>query len=214
MSTTALPHPGAASGRPFAALGVTLLLWFALVTWCSARGVLLGAPGDVPFALITAVTAPVAAYFIGWRWSAGFRALVLAADLRLLVAMQAWRFLGFGFVALHIHGVLPGVFAWPAGLGDMAVAAAAPWMLMRLLREPGFERSAAFARWNWLGVLDLVVAVSAGALGSGLVPSLTASGVTTAPLAQLPLSWVPTFGVPLMIMFHATALLQGRQRAD
>jgi hypothetical protein len=94
----------------------------------------------------------------------------------------------------------------------MAVAAAAPWMLMHLLRDPGFARSAAFRRWNWLGVLDLVVAVSAGALGSGLVPSLAAAGVTTAPMAQLPLSWVPTFGVPLYIMLHATALLQARRQ--
>jgi hypothetical protein len=31
-------------------------------------------------------------------------------------------------------------------------------------------------------------------------------------MATLPLSWVPTFFVPLMAMLHITALLQARQR--
>jgi len=40
--------------------------------------------------------------------------------------------------------------------------------------------------WNLLGILDLVVAVTTGALSSGFVAGL-AGKVTTAPMAQLPL---------------------------
>jgi hypothetical protein len=35
--------------------------------------------------------------------------------------------------------------------------------------------------------------------------------VTTAPMAQLPLVYVPVYLVPIMIMLHATALLQARR---
>ncbi len=42
-------------------------------------------------------------------------AFVLSADLRLLTAIQAWRAGGPGFLALYAHGLLPGLFAVPAG---------------------------------------------------------------------------------------------------
>ena len=51
--------------------------------------------------------------------SAKFRTVVLTSDLSLLTAIQAWRFAGFAFIALYAYGVLPGNFAWPAGLGDI-----------------------------------------------------------------------------------------------
>src|ERR1700731_1688521 len=52
--------------------------------------------------------------------------------------MQAWRWAGFRFQTLYTYGVLPGIFAWPAGLGDMAVGVTAPLVLAALLRRPGF----------------------------------------------------------------------------
>jgi hypothetical protein len=92
----------------------------------------------------------------------------------------------------------------------MAIAAAAPWTVLALVHRADFARSGRFRLWNWLGILDLVIAVSAGAIGSGLVPGVVGT-VTTAPMAQLPLVYVPVYLVPLMIMLHATALLQARR---
>jgi hypothetical protein len=204
-----LSEPAAPFGRAIAT--VVLPLWFATVSWLALQRVFNSTPGAVPVALIAAVLAPIAAFLLAYRVSASARRFVLEADLRLLVAMHGWRFLGFGFIALHINGVLPGIFAWPAGLGDMAVAIAAPWMALRLTHDPDYVCSRAFVAWNGLGILDLAVAVGTGALGSGLVPGLVTAGVTTAPLAMLPLSWVPTFLVPLMVMIHITGLLQARR---
>jgi hypothetical protein len=106
-----------------------------------------------------------------------------------MVAVQAWRFAGLGFLALNTHGVLPGLFTWPAGLGDIAIAATAPWMMVALLRQPRFAASKAFAAWNVIGILDLVVAVGTGALGSALATGV-AGEVTTGPMAQLPLALI------------------------
>ena len=39
---------------------------------------------------------------------------------------------------MYTYGVLPGIFAWPAGLGDMAIGATAPLVLSGLLRRPDF----------------------------------------------------------------------------
>ena len=99
------------------------------------------------------------------------RQFALTADLRFITATQAWRFGGFAFLALYTYGVLPGYFAWPAGLGDMAIGAAAPWMLVGLAREPGFAGSRKFVTWNVLGILDLIVAVTVGAAVPLLFPT-------------------------------------------
>ncbi len=198
--------PSAANG-PWLVSGVVLGLWLVLVAYLGANGTFLVPPGEPPFALIAGVLAPLLVFGGAYRYLRSFRAYVLNADLRLVAGVQAWRFAGFGFIWLYAHGILPGFFAWPAGLGDMAIAAAAPWMVQALARRPEFAASRAFVAWNWLGIADLFVAVSAGALASGLVPGLV-QGVTTAPMALLPLILVPAYLVPLMLMLHFTALLQ------
>jgi hypothetical protein len=89
----------------------------------------------------------------------------------------------------------------------MAVGLAAPWIILGLVRDPGFAGSAAFIRWNWLGILDLVVA-----LGLGASMAMAAPGtIGTAPMATLPLLIIPAFLVPLFLMLHASALMQSRR---
>jgi hypothetical protein len=156
--------------------------------------------------------APLAVFLAAW-WSArAFRDFILTFDLRLATAIQAWRFAGFAFLALYAHRVLPGLFAWPAGLGDMAIGITAPWVILALIRRPEFAASRPFVIWNLLGILDLVVAVGTGALGSGLAVGITGD-VTTAPMAQLPLVLVPGYLVSLFIMLHLVALFQARRLA-
>ena len=212
-------HPGSAAlpPAPFApfppfAVAAALLLWLALIAALAARGSFVTPPGEPPLALVTGLAAPLMLFFIGYRASAAFRGRVLSLDIRLISTIQAWRFLGFAFIALYAHGKLPGMFAWPAGLGDMLVAGTAPWIAMTLVRRPSFAASQSFRSWNWLGIADLVIAVSCGTLASGLVPGLVGE-VTTAPMASLPLAFVPVYLVPLMLMLHAAALLQSRRAA-
>jgi hypothetical protein len=186
-----------------------LVTWFAAVSLLGARGLLATPQGRPPLPILAAVVVPLAAFLLLRRFSDRFRRFTLTLDLRLITAIQAWRFAGFAFIALYANGVLPGVFSWPAGLGDMAVAVAAPWMVMALVSRPQFSTSRAFVTWNYLGIADLVVAVTAGAIGSGLVPGLI-GGATTAPMARLPLVYVPAFLVPIMIMLHLSAILRPR----
>jgi hypothetical protein len=123
--------------------------------------------------------------------------------------MQAWRFAGLGFLFLYAYKVLPGAFALPAGLGDMAVGFAAPWMILGLTRHPDFAAGSTFVRWNGLGILDLVVALGLGASMAMATPGT----IGTAPMATLPLLIIPAFLVPLFLMLHAAALMQSRRIA-
>ena len=209
MSTTVLPPSTDSTGFSGIRLGVffVLAIWFVLVVSLGARGAFLGRPGAPPIGMAIGFTAPLLLFFAWLRASPAFRDFILSLDLRLVAGMQAWRFAGLGFLFLYAYEVLPGLFALPAGLGDMAVGFAAPWMILRLARDPGFATSPAFIRWNWLGILDLVVA-----LGLGASMAMAAPGtIGTAPMATLPLLIVPVFLVPLFLMLHTAALMQSRQ---
>jgi hypothetical protein len=189
-----------------------LAVWFGLVFFFGANGAFVRPPGVPPIPILIGVLLPLVVFVSAYWGSATFRAFVLAADLRLLTGIQAWRAGGLGFLALAAHGVLPGLFAWPAGLGDIAIGVTAPWVALALIRRPDFTSSRYFTVWNLLGILDLVVAVSMGALGSGFIAGIVGE-VTTGPMAQMPLVLIPAYLVPLFIILHLAALFQARRRS-
>jgi hypothetical protein len=194
-------------------VAVVLVVWLALVLLLGTGGAFVRPPGTPPLPLLIGFLGPLCIFFAAFRWSPGFRDYVLAADLRLLTAIQAWRFAGLGFLALYTHGVLPGSFAWPAGLGDIAIGVTAPWVVMALIRRPVFAASKLFVVWNLLGILDLIEAVSNGALSSALAVGVPGE-VTTGPMAELPLVLIPCFFVPIFIMLHLASLFQARRASS
>jgi len=189
-----------------------LAVWFGLVLLFGALGTFVRPPGTPPLPILFGCAVPLLV-FAAWYWgSTAFRAAVLSVDPVFLTAIQAWRAAGLGFLALTVHGILPGQFAWPAGLGDIAIGVTAPWVAMALLRRSGFASSRLFVVWNLLGILDLVVAVGMGALNSGFLPGL-GGNVTTSAMAQLPLVLIPAYLVPLFVMLHVAVLIQARRHA-
>ncbi len=191
---------------------VALGIWFVAIAAIGSAGGFVRAPGEPPLPILYGATLPLAAFLVAYYGSDGFRTLVLSADLRLLSAIQGWRVAGLGFLALYANGVLPGAFAWPAGLGDIAIGLTAPWVALALTRERAFAGSRLFALWNAFGILDLLVAVSVGALSAGFLAGLGGE-VTTAPMARMPLILIPAYLVPLFVMLHLTAFFQAAAAA-
>jgi hypothetical protein len=128
---------------------------------------------------------------------------VLALNPRTLTLIHAERIGGLVFLAMYTYNILPGMFALPAGWGDIAIGATAYLAATRLI--PNHRR--AFIAWQLLGVLDLVVALSMAAVSSLLHPH----GITTAPMTELPLSLIPSFGVPLFLILHIICIAQARR---
>jgi hypothetical protein len=153
---------------------------------------------------------PVAVFAFSYLTSARFREFVSSLDLRVLTVAQTWRVGGIVFVILYLQGALPGVFALPAGWGDIAIGITAP--LVAWYWKP-HSPSRAFVVWNVLGSLDLVMAVTLGGLASATPVGVLAGDVTTRPMGQFPLSLIPTFIVPLLLIFHLIALIRVRQGA-
>lgn len=199
-----------AIARVSAVVSALLVGWLALVVWLGASGAFETPLERPPLPLLLAVTVPLAAFLTAWRMSGSLRDALLGAHPVLIIGPQAWRFAGFGFLALNAHGVLPGYFTWPAGLGDMAIGVTALWVLSAAIRQPTFTSSRTFVAWNLLGIADLVVAVATGALGSLIAAN--AGAIPTAPMARLPLVLIPAFFVPLFVILHIVALAQAKAR--
>jgi hypothetical protein len=214
MTAIVLPQPAASQpsgpGNFRVAIPIVLTAWFLLVVSLGAVGAFAAPPGTPPLPIAIGVAAPLVLFFASLRLSRSFRDFVLSLDLRFIAAVQAWRWAGSGFLSLYAHNVLPAVFALPAGLGDMAIGFTAPWIVLALVRQPGFAARGAFIRWNVLGILDLVIAISIGTL-SALFASGAPGQISTAPMSTLPLLLIPAFLVPIFLMLHTAALMQSRQ---
>ena len=123
-----------------------------------------------------------------------------------LTVPHTLRVVGVFFLLAMALGQLPAVFALPAGLGDMAVGIAAPFVVRRL--RTGVSRAAVW--FNVLGIVDMVAAVTIGFLaGAGPLQLLDVTPSTEA-LGQLPLALIPTVVVPVALALHVISLLRLR----
>ncbi len=214
MATVAqTPSPNAAGIKR--TVWTLIVVGFGLALFLDQIGFFKPNPGDTIFATIIGAVGPFALTMIvppilfglAYRTIPAFRAFVLAADLRFVTMTQAWRIVGFYFLALLGIGQLPGSFAWGAGLGDVLIGLAAPFVAIALVRRPGFAATTRFAVFHWLGLFDFVAAFTAGVISSGAFPQISGP-VTVAAIGEMPLFLVPGFFVPIFIMLHFTALLQ------
>ncbi len=193
-----------------ATLAVVLTVWFALAAVAGTSGIFTAGPDQVFRPVLLSVFVPVAVFLGVFAASPTFRGFVMSWDIRFLTMLQLWRVVGFAFLPLYAFDVLPGLFAWPAGLGDVAVGLTAPLVVLALLRRPEFARSGRFIVWNLLGLLDFVGAAGTAMLASGAIPGLVAGPVTSGPMEVWPLSLFPSFGVPLFVFMHLSVLFQVR----
>jgi hypothetical protein len=188
--------------------GLLAIAWLLAVVATSASGLLAATDGALRLLMPAMILLPVVAFAMAWRGNASFRERVLAIDSGRLVILHSWRMLGAGFLFLYAHDLLPGLFAWLAGTGDMLAAIGAVFIGSALLQGRGVSRGTLLA-WNTLGLLDFIVAV---VVGTALRSSYFGGTVNTDVMAQLPLSLVPTVVVPLYVITHIVIYLQLRHK--
>lgn len=179
-------------------------VWFVLALTLSALHILENGPNQPPLALGLAALAPVLIFGVWYAASPGFRGFVLSLSPRALTLVQSWRVAGFAFVALAAYRILPSGFALPAGYGDMAIGLTAP-LIALTLASPGHRGG--FLLWQALGMIDLVMAVGLGTTAGILDPH----GIPTSPMTVLPLSMIPVFAVPLLLILHIVCVAQARR---
>ncbi len=185
------PNQGTAATSPRPVYGI-LLAWGAVALAAGAAGAVARSPIPPPILLVALTVAGL----LAWNGSARVRASVRAVPPRALVALHLVRFVGAWFIVLYRRGELPFAFAVPGGWGDIAVAAMAAGLLFGAFPARTRGRRAVLHAWNALGLLDIVFVVTTAA---GL---FLAEAGPLAPLTRLPLSLLPTYLVPLIVLAH------------
>ena len=123
-------------------------------------------------------------------------------DLRWLVLLHLTRFVGFYFFLLCSRGQLPFAFAAPAGSGDIIVAVFATLLLVL----SGARNWSILIIWNTIGLTDILFVVML-ALRLGLENRQSMHA-----LREFPLSLLPTFLVPLIIVSHVLIFVRAGRR--
>jgi hypothetical protein len=193
------------------AVAVPLVLWLGVVWVLAARGAFLATPGvrGIP-ALPVAIGAPVVVGLILLLRSPRVAKLLDATPPSWLIGVQVYRALGFIFLVSWYLGTMPGLFALPAGIGDVIVGLTALPTALRVSSGTEAGRRAGMA-WNVFGLVDLTVAITTGFLtvpGPGLLPGLSHPNME---LGTFPIVLIPAFMVPASIVLHALSLRQLRR---
>jgi hypothetical protein len=178
--------------------------WFIFSLTMSALHAFRTDPSQPPLPLGLAVLIPITLFLAWFRASESFRQFVLALNPRVLTMVQSWRIAGFTFVVLYAYHILPGEFALPAGWGDILIGVTAPLVAMKLANA---DHRNGFILWQALGIADLVTAVATGTAVGLIDPH----GIQTSAMTVLPLSMIPTFAVPLLLILHIICIAQARR---
>jgi hypothetical protein len=193
------------------AIVIPFTLWLAVVWAMAVNGAFQPIPGVVRLPrLPIAIFAPVIIGLFFVLRSKAIAAFLDATPAPWLIALQVYRIFGGIFLVNWMHGTVAGVFAMPAGIGDVLTGIMA--LPVALLLASGTERgrSAAMA-WNIFGLLDFAVAITLGTLSSPGPFQIFGLDIPASLAGTYPTVLIPAFAVPSSILLHALSIRQLRR---
>jgi hypothetical protein len=184
-------------------LGIVLFGWLVLSLFLGWQGIFRSALNQqVPY-IALAIGIPILVGALSIRGSKQVREIIAAVAQSQLVAFQFYRVLGVTFLVLYAAGQLPGIFALPAGCGDVMVGLTALLVGARAARS---DNDQLVTLWNWLGIGDLVIAMATGFLSAPSRFQIFSLDAPNVLIGSFPLVMVPIFAVPLSIVLHLASL--------
>ena len=198
--------------RTVQAAAAVLSGWFVLAVALALAGVYSGATSRIPTIQFGIAIPILIGCLLIWRWPSVSR-LIDAVPRQWVIAIQFYRVEGVTFLVLYAAHLLPGVFALPAGLGDVAVGLLAAAIGIGATGGRQLNPRTVL-RWNLLGIADLIVALTTGFLTAPSAFQMFAFDHPNELISLFPLVLIPTFLVPLAILLHIISLIQlGRATA-
>jgi hypothetical protein len=193
------------------AVMIPYTLWFAVAWSAAVNGAFLTGASLVP-ALPLAIFLPV---IIGGPLLLLSKRVGLVLDAMpasWLVALQLYRVFGSWALAAWLRGAMPGVFALPAGTGDLLTGLFAVPAAFAVATGTAQGRRAAIA-WNILGLADFAVAITLGLITSPGRFQLIVPDVSSIGAGAYPGVLTPAFVVPSSILLHLLSLRQLRRQS-
>jgi hypothetical protein len=191
------------------AVVVPYTLWLAII-WSAAINGVFRPGGNTPPLVPLAISLPVIVGVPILFRSKRIGEVLDAMPASWLIGLQVYRVFGGIFLVGWARGVIPGLFALPAGIGDVTTGLLALPVAYSLVSRNRNAARGAIA-WNIFGLLDFTIAVGIGlATAPGpfqlIVPSIPNTG-----LGLYPTVLTPAFAVPSSILLHVLSLRQLRR---
>lgn len=197
-------------------IAIPFTIWLVLIFGLATHGVFQNVPGvaQTRSPLPIAIFLPVAVGLTLLTRSGRIASLLDAMPASWLIGLQLYRVLGGLFLVNWLHGISPGAFALPAGIGDVTVGILA--LPVAALTASGKEGGLKAAmRWNILGLIDLGVAVTMGVMTSPGGPLHVAGpGQANLQVGTFPTVMTPAFAVPSSIILHGLSIWQLKRQAQ
>jgi len=197
--------------RTLLASAVILVGWLVAAIALGAMGVYDVNASEVPTIQYGIVLPILIGAIMIWQSEAAKR-IIDAVPQEWLVGVQLYRALGVIFLILYATGKLPGLFAWPAGIGDIAIGLLAPVVGLAYARAPR-KAVSLVAAWNVFGILDLMIAVGTGFMTAPSLFQPFEVQPTSELMTVLPMVLIPVYLVPLSIVLHLASLTKLRREA-
>ena len=192
-------------------LGFALFGWLGIAFFFAWQGTFRSAVGQpVPY-IALAIGAPIlVGTFLLFRWKK-VQEIIAVVPQSWLVGFQFYRIIGVTFLVLHAAGQLPGIFALPAGYGDLFVGLTA-LLVGTAYAQNHARRDQLVTLWNWFGIADLVIALATGFLSSPSRFQLFSLDAPNFLIGSFPLVMIPIYAVPLSIVLHLASLTKMRRQ--
>jgi hypothetical protein len=188
--------------------GIVLFGWLILAMFLGWQEIFRSALNQQVPSIALAICVPILVGVLLIRGSKQIREIIEAVPQSRLVAFQFYRVLGVTFLVLYAAGQLPGIFALPAGWGDVTVGLTAFMVGARAARS---ENDQLVTLWNWLGISDLVIALATGFLSAPSRLQIFSLDAPNVLIGSFPLVMIPIFAVPLSIVLHLASLSKIRE---
>jgi hypothetical protein len=193
------------------AIMVPFTLWAAVAWTAAINGVFRAGVSPLPL-LPSAIFLPVIIGAPLLLSSKRVGQLLDAMPTTWLVALQLYRVFGSQWLAYWLRGLLPGLWALPAGTGDVLTGLFAVSAAIALATGAAEGRKAAIL-WNIFGLADFAVAITLGMIISPGPFQLIVLNGPSIGLDGYPNVLTPAFVVPGSILLHALSLRQLRRRS-
>lgn len=194
-------------------LGVMIpfTLWLAVIWGAAINGVFRAGASRIPLVPLAILTPVIIGVPVLLR-SRRLGQVLDAMPASWLIALQAYRVLGSAFLVGWALGFVPGIFALPAGTGDVITGLLALPAAIAVAAGTSEGRRVAIA-WNIFGLLDFTVAVSIGLATAPGPLQVIVPSVPNATTGIYPTVMIPAFAVPASILLHTLSLRQLYRRA-
>ena len=182
---------------------VLLLLWFLSAFLLSRTGWFGYFSSGQLFSLGAASAA--VGFVVLHSQSDQFRRFLRARNLKVVTLGQVLRYYGLLAFVKSDQRVLPALFAIPTGVIDVVFATTSFFVAGLLVSSKGRPKRG-FIAWHMLGLIGLGTSVILAVLTSSSRFGLIHNGITSQAMTRFPMSIVPTFIGPLMVVLHLQAV--------